>query len=269
MTLWTFRIAQEIREASVDGKRDRLPTAYQLSLLIGLELASMDRLRRLISYSHKSVTRIPPVLKQSAWILSLGSLLSIAVLLGDTILHYTAATIPLDQIEVSSRMSEFGRGLSQTCLEMNRMNNLGLPCSLNVELSLKDPLEYLKCSNEISFLKQNTSKISEIRILSKKSPARGDVATLLPQTQTLSPYVDYRASTVGVATNCTLISEKCNFKVGGPDDSYSYFNCSPNFWGILGKRPIMSELDGVSPDPNVSALAFKPAPNIQYGDIST
>ena len=266
MTLWSFKIAQEIRNASVDGKRNDLPTAYQLSLLVGLELASNDRLRRFLSYSHKSQTRIPPVLRRTALILTLGTLLSVLVLIGDTILHYTTSTIPFDQISVSKHRSEFGRGLSQQCLELNRIENGGLPCSLNNQLAFENFTAYTVYENEISFLQLNTSTQSEIRILPKQLPARGDVATLLPQTTTLSPYVDYRGSTIGVATQCKLISEKCNFKVGGPSDFYSYFNCSANFWGVLGKAPLISELNTKAQDPNVSPLAFKPAPNIQYAN---
>src|SRR5271156_2809082 len=125
MTLWSFKIAQEIRNASVDGKRNNLPTAYQLSLLVGIELASSDRLRRLVSYSHKSQTRIPPVLRKAALMLTLGTLLSVVVLIGDTVLHYTTTTIPFDKISVSTHRSEFGRGLSQQCLELNRIDNGG------------------------------------------------------------------------------------------------------------------------------------------------
>jgi hypothetical protein len=266
MSLWSFKIAQEIRIASVDGKRNDLPTAYQLSLLVGLELASNDRLRRFLAYSHKSQTQIPPILRQTALILTLGTLLSVAVLIGDTVLHYTTATVPLDQISVSEHRSEFGRGLSQQCLELNRTENGGLPCSLNNALAFKNFTAYAAGENEISFLRLNTSMQSEIRILPKQLPARGDVATLLPQTRTLSPYTDYRSSTIGVATQCKLISEKCHFKVGGPEDFYSYFNCSPQFWGVLGKAPLLSELNTVTKDPNVSPLASKPALNVQYAN---
>jgi hypothetical protein len=266
MTLWSFKIAQEIRNASVDGKRYDLPTAYQLSLLVGLELASSDRLRRLVSYSHKSQTRIPPVLRQAALMLTLGNLFSVAVLIGDTALHYTTSTVPFDRISVSKHRSEFGRGLSQQCLELNRTENGGLPCSINNQLARENFTAYTVSTNEIEFLRMNTSTQSEIRILPKQLPARGDVAAILPQTRTLSPYIDYRGSTIGVATQCKLISEKCNFKVGGPSDYYSYFNCSANFWGILGKAPLISELNTKTQDPNVSPLAFKPAPNVQYAN---
>src|ERR1700733_7444074 len=242
MTLWSFKIAQEIRNASVDGKRNDLPTAYQLSLLVGLDLASSDRLRRFLSYSHKSQTRIPPVLRRTALILTLGTLLSVLVLIGDTILHYTTSTIPFDQISISKHRSECGRGLSQQCLELNRMENGGLPCSLNNQFALENFTAYMVCENEISFLRLNTSTQSEIRILPQQLPARGDVATLLPQTTTLSPYIDYRGSTIGVATQCKLISEKCDFKVGGPSDFYGFLNCSANFGGVPGKPPFIRSL---------------------------
>ena len=266
MTLWSFKIAQKIRNASVDGKRYDLPTAYQLSLLIGLELASSDRLCRFLSYSHRLQTRIPPVLRQTALMLTLGTVIAVVVLIGDTTLHYTTSTIPFDQISISTNRSEFGRGLSQQCLELNRIENGGLPCSLNNQLASENFTEFIACENEISFLQLNTSTQSEIRILPQQLPARGDVATLLPQTATLSPYIDYRGSTIGVATQCNLISEKCNFKVGGPSNFYSYFNCSADFWGVLGKAPLISELNTKTQDPNVSPLAFKPAPNIQYAN---
>jgi hypothetical protein len=196
--------------------------------------------------------------------LTLGTLLSVVVLIGDTVLHYTTTTIPFDKISISTDRSEFGRGLSQQCLELNRIENGGLPCSINNQLAYENFTAYTVSENEISFLQLNTSTQSQIRILPKQQPARGDVATLLPQTKTLSPYVDYRASTIGVATQCNLISDKCHFTVGGPSDIYSFFNCSANFWGVLGKAPLISELNTKIQDPNVSPLAFKPALNIQY-----
>src|ERR1700722_6791762 len=50
MTLWTLVVARDLRTASIGRQVDHLPTPYQLSLIIGLTLASTERLWRYYVY---------------------------------------------------------------------------------------------------------------------------------------------------------------------------------------------------------------------------
>src|ERR1700753_833157 len=73
MQLWAWRTAQSMVEASHLRTEDELPTPYQLSLLIGILLASPDKMRRYLSYRFFRQPRIgaplPPACK-SLWYLS-------------------------------------------------------------------------------------------------------------------------------------------------------------------------------------------------------
>lgn len=179
-------------------------------------------------------------------------IMAILTFAADTLVHYTTTTVEYHQVEESSSVQEFGRGLSQECLSMDRDANGGLPCSVN---SLIPNNDYLRGQNEMLFLLHNSSQISEIRVATADG---GDIAFLLPKTQDLSPYIDYRASTIGITTQCKPISHLCDFGVWGPDDLYSGFFCSPKFWGVLGKTVNKTS------DPDVPPLAFSINTNLLW-----
>jgi hypothetical protein len=89
------------------------------------------------------------------------------------------------------------------------------------------------------------------------------VAILTPQSSTLSPFRDYRAETVGVHTSCAPITTQCSW-TDGPQETYSQFNCSRNWWGVLGKFPNVSDSGEAIEDEDVPPLAFKPGSALQY-----
>jgi hypothetical protein len=135
---------------------------------------------------------------------------------------------------------------------MDRDANGGLPCSVSSLISEND---YLREQNEMLFLLHNSSEISEIRVVPGDD---GDIAFPLPKTQYLSPYIDYRASTIGMTTQCKPISHLCDFGAWGPDDLYSGFFCSSKFWGVLGKT-VNKTLD-----PDVPPLAISINTNLLW-----
>ena len=268
MVLWSLRIAQSMRAASAELQYTRLPTPYQLSLVIGLTLASTERLRRYFGYLFsKSRPSIPPVVHHAAMMLTASIICAAAVFLADTALHYSTSTISFDVISSTSQpVYEYGRGLSQYCLKFDRIENQGFPCSYNI--TVDNPNSWAEV-NEIFYLEQNSSRISEIRLVSSPELAHGDLALLMPRMQNLPPDIDFRASTVGVSTQCYPITSKCDMRITNPGGlDHTRFNCSNGFFGVLGKSPNISELSGFSPDPDVPSLAFKPAPNLQYGFFS-
>src|SRR5262249_47932144 len=152
--------------------------------------------------------------------------------------HYTTSTINFDQVSISSAKSTYGRALSSECLTLNRTDNFGLPCSRNGVVARTDYEAYVAGQNEIFFLQHSTSNISEIRLVNASAESGSNssdkVALLIPQSANLSPFRDFRAQTAGVITTCTPISRLCNWTTTGNDSMYSQFNCSSNFWGVLG-----------------------------------
>jgi hypothetical protein len=266
MTLWTLPIAQSMRIASMTAQYNQLPTPYQLSLIIGMSLASYERLWRYFGYIlSKNRSTAPRVLNGAAAMLSCAVILSIAVFVTDSYLHYTTQTIAFDQITYPIQPETgFGRGLSQYCLDFDRSQNGGFPCSYDPRGI--DP-DFTAQENELFYLQHNISSTSEIRFVSSKDLPHGDLAVLVPQSRSLSPTVDFRASTIGVSSQCTAISTDCDMRYSTEANGYyTYFNCSENFWGIIGKNPNISDVYGapIAPDASVSPLAYKPAANLQY-----
>ncbi|KAJ9607577.1 hypothetical protein H2200_007655 [Cladophialophora chaetospira] len=255
MQLWTWRAAQTMVEASKMSSQDEMPTPYQLSLLIGILLGSTDRLRRYISYrcfrsQRRKAPRSSRVLLHASLMLCLCFLMATMMFSADTLVHYTTQTVQYDQVNVdtTNSLQAAGRGLSEECLSLKRANNFGYPCSIN---NLISDNEYLIEHNEMLFLYHNSSIFSEIRMVASDV---GDVALLLPKTPGLSPYVDFRASTIGITTKCKPVTPSCNFGVWGPDDLYSGFYCSPGFWGSLGQADTANT---TIPGTDFPALGFK------------
>jgi hypothetical protein len=266
MSLWMFPIARSMRVASSTTQYSRLPTPYQLSLIIGISLASYQRLWRYYEYMlSRRRSAIPPILHKTAGMLTCAVLLAIAVFVADTYLHYTTQTVDFDQIAIVTQPTNmFGRALSKYCLDFNRTENYGFPCSM----SATDPNAVAE-QNEIFRLQHNSSSASEIQFVHTDNLPHGDVALLVPQSQSFSQDVDFRASTIGVSSQCVSITTDCEMRY---DTQYSYhtlFNCSDNFWGVLGKSPNISEVDGTFyPTPYVPSLGYKPAPNLQSVGVS-
>src|SRR2546423_5459278 len=136
MVLWSLRIAQSMRAAPVRLQYTRLPTPYQLTLVIGLTLASTERLRRYFGYLFsRSRPSIPPVVHHAAMMLTVSIICAAAVFSADTALHYSTSTISFDVISSSIQpVYEYGRGLSQYCLKFDRLVNEGFPCSYNITI---------------------------------------------------------------------------------------------------------------------------------------
>ena len=215
MVLWSLRIAQSMRTASAELQYTHLPTPYQLSLVIGLTLASTERLRRYFGYLFsKSRPSIPPVVHHAALMFTASIICAAAVFLADTALHYSTSTISFDVISSTVRpVYQYGRGLSQYCLNFDRIENLGFPCSFN--LTVDNPDGWAEV-NEIFHLEHNNSRTSEIRLVSSPEFAHGDLALLMPRMQNLPPNIDFRASSVGVSTQCYPVTSECDMRITNP-----------------------------------------------------
>jgi hypothetical protein len=268
MVLWSLRVAQAMRAASVALDAGHLPTPYQLSLIIGVTLASTQRLRRYFEYVLSgSRPQIPPILHKAALILTLCILLACGVFIADTALHYYTVTVPFSKYSTNTQaMHSFGRGQSDACLNWNRTENLCFPCSVPTwpQGDQAAETQAINQQNEIFLVQQNISRKSEVRLVQDASLENADLAILLPQVQSIPVELDYRTSTVGVATQCSLITPNCNMRRTGNDNQDTQFNCSSSFYGILGLPPVLSD-SGNATDPNVPPLNWKPFQNLQYG----
>lgn len=268
MSMWSLMTAATMSRASTSSRFEKLPTPYQLSILVGLCLASTEQLRTYVQYafSRKRTIGLPPVLNKAAVAFILSILLAAAVFIADTALHYLTSTILFDRISIAAEpIQAYGYGLSQMCLDLDRIkDNSAFPCSLAAGPTFDDPNSTVHY-NEISRLQANTSTTNQIR-LTGVDGMDGDVAIIIPNPMRLSPDEDYRTTTVGIATSCSLVPPTlCEMTATGNYSSFTNFNCSDNFFGQLGKAPNISTTDGVkAEDPDLSPLAFKPSGNLQY-----
>lgn len=270
MSLDSFRTALVMFRSSSSADQANLPTPYQYSLLVGLCLASIGRLRRYFSYSGENDVVVPPILRRAARTLTLTLFLACIVFAADTAVHYSTSTIAFDQISISDSKLAYGRALSEACLTLSRLDNLGLPCSRNGITAIDDYDTYATGQNEIFFLNHDTSSTSKI-VLVDSDPNKGNnsspqVALLIPQPSILSPFRDFRAETAGVVMSCAAVTNtQCNWTDGVlGEETFSQFNCSDNFYGILGKMARIDDSGHVIEDPDVPILATKPGSVIQY-----
>jgi hypothetical protein len=263
MTLWTLPAVESMRLASLEHNYSQLPTPYQLSLVIGMTLASYERLWRYLAYLvSPSRSQIPRVVHRAAAMLMATTILALAVFGSDAALHFTTTTVPFNQItSIAIPDLQYGRGLSEICLNFDRLENQGLPCSYNL-LGTDPNTNYEQ--NEIFRLQHNISQVSELLVIEEPSLEHGDMVILAQQGTTVQSTIDYTASTIGVSTQCVPITTKCDMRTD-PDNIYhTLFNCTDEFWGILGAPPNVSQTLIKAVDANVPGLAYKPASNIQY-----
>ena len=267
MSLYALPVSRDLRNASSRRHYLKLPTPFQMSLLVGILLATAAQLRTYLWYLlfRKQRPSIPPLLHRASLMMLLSFLLAGGVFIADTILHYTTSTIEFDQIVVPAKPNQqLGRGLSEFCLTYNRTVG-GTPCSVEITTDFKDP-SYNFEQTESRRLLHNISQISEIQTASAEEVQNAEVAYLAHRQQTVTIGTDYHASTIGVSTECKLVNPStCAMTVWGPNDIYTNFSCSDMFHGTLGKTPNPTEADGFRPpDPYRSYLMYKPAANLMY-----
>jgi hypothetical protein len=262
MILWTLPVADSLRQASLEQSYAQLPTPYQLSLVIGLTLASYERLWRYLAYLFTpSRSQIPRVVHRAAGVLIMTTCLALAVFGSDAALHFTTTTVPFEQIRKTPVPTlQYGRGINALCSNFPRLQNYGLPCSYDF---LGDP-NSLEESNESFRLQRNISQINELLVVEDRSLIHGDMVVLAEQATAVNDEVDYKASTIGVSSQCYPITTQCNLKIDPDNPLHTFFNCTDEFWGILGAPPNTSQTLTKAPDANVPGLAYKPASNLEY-----
>jgi hypothetical protein len=198
------------------------------------------------------------MMRRTALILKLSILLSALIFVADQVLHYTMKTALISQATNVDEVSAFGRGLTETCLLMNRETNGWLPCSEDFSLNIT---QFQAEQNSILFLQHGTSKVSSVELINIDEIHDNFSALLIAQD--VSANTDYRASTIGVYAKCSPITSRCAMSpTGDPLEDYTRFNCSENFWGVLNKPPLQTT-NASAVDPDVPPLAFKWSRNLQ------
>jgi hypothetical protein len=270
MGLWRLCTARSLQEATIlaetQREKPRLPDIDEFRFVVGLIRASVGELFTYFVHLVKRRLAVPPVLHRAAAMLFVSLVLAAGVLVASTWLQIVMQAINFDAITTNpSPASAFGRGLSEMCLEFNRTMNEGFPCTYDLIAPETEFFPIAVAQNEIYYLQNNISSVSEIRLVTKSELSHGDLAVLIPQLETIPDDVDYRGSTIGVSTQCQPFTARCKMQAAGPGGQFTQFNCTDNFWGLLGKPSnVTTVTNSKAEDPDLPPMAFKPSQSLQY-----
>jgi len=247
-----------------------LPTPYQMSLLVGVLSASYEQLYNAFVHllSRKRRARVSPVLLYAVWIFLLSALLGLAVALTDAYLHIATQTVSMTLYsKTTTPTAELGRGVNSYCLGVDRVkDNYGFPCTYAKDSVLAANKNFQNGQPELQRIAHNFSTLTQMRLADVSGIDGGRIAFLMPSELDLPESSNYKAKTIGVATKCGLIPPKtCNITRWGDKNVYTSFNCSSQFWGVLGMQPFISVLGGTRPySPYLSFLAVNQNSNLIY-----
>jgi len=271
MGLWRLCTARGLQEATrlAETQKEgnlRLPDVVDFRFVVGLVLASVEEFFSYCVHLWKRRLVVPPVLHKAAAMLLATLVLAGGVLTASTWLQIVMQAINFEAITTSpSPIFTFGRGLSKLCLDFNRTANGGRPCTCDMIRVESDYLPIAIAQTEIYYLQQNISRESEIRIVAEPDLPHGDLVVLIPRIDTRPNNIDYRASTIGVSTQCRPMTSQCNMQTIGPSGQHTQFNCTESFWGVLGKPPnVTTVAHAKAEDPDLLPMAFKPSQSLQY-----
>jgi hypothetical protein len=262
MALLVFPIGLRLLWNSEGPVLRRLPTPGEFGHLVSLISGSLQKLF-IYYWSASNVKPRPPCLvRRTAQFLVFTYVLAAIMIVADSVLHYTSSSTPLRQAISVDVLGNLSLRLSDNCKSLNRSENNGMPCSKDYILYETDPEAFTATQSDIVVLAHNASDKVEIRFLPSISPDGPGLAAVLPKGDRIPAHLDYRASTVGAQTSCQLITERCNWSLTGPHDNYWAFNCTENFWGVLGSAPGTV----LEPKPFDGApLTYKPTDRLIFG----
>lgn len=276
MRLWRIHA---VRSAQAIHQRCQLTGAQpfdishipHLSLLISILAGNSEAL---ISYLRscprcisgklsKSRTPLTRTIHQTALALFFFILLVLGIWISDTVFHTFTETVSIQKVTASPNVSEFGHQLIDDCQHFDRSKNSCLPCTLDLKqgnLTEQDYVESQRHENEVFRLRTNVSEISQIQNLNS------ELSIIRPNSARVLNGIEYEATTVGISAECRPITGICR-----PDRlkdvlTYTMFNCSDTFHGIIGKAPVNPiNQYFTNKDPDTPPLNLKPSPYLQFG----
>ena len=271
MVIWSPCVARTLLEASEEHSEtsQSLPTPFQFSVLANMLAGRSDQTWKYASYYFQSFRRPthekgPSILRQTTFILLLSLFATFLTFIGDQFFHIWSESVVVDRYKEPENFSTFGRGLTHRCITIDRATNFGFPCTLDNSLSDQ---EYSERENEVSYIQANTSRLNQIQFLTAADLPRGDLAVLYPAAGIVPSNIDYRGSTLGVSTQCQLMTPICRIK--HLSILLTQFNCTDTFFGVLGKAVNVSyNLTFKAVDPDVPGLAWKVSPGLEYAFYS-
>ena len=204
-TLLAYPVARSFQQDSATSSTDRLPTPYQLNLIVSLLSGGPGPLWEYSQYLFwKQRPRAPRLLTVTAVGIFLFFGLGLGILLADTWLHVTTSTIPYGIVE-SARLSEtqLGRGMSAECFPVKVDTRIYDPCISGGQLYGQSS-RFLRNPGEAYRTLANLSALNSVRTSTIDGKA---IAHIVDQSSSFD--LDYEAPSIGVQTECSPITTLC------------------------------------------------------------
>lgn len=229
MLLLSFPIASGLLKGSDANDARRLPTPYQLSMLIGLMGGGVVWLWHYVTYAFgwfgwkSAQAKTIPLVKFGAIARVLTFVFAILILAADTWLHIATKAVLFEQVQPrTTAANEYGRGIYQYCVErqIDRNSTDDSPC--NVSYAATNT--FLIGADEAYRTLGNISSDNRAR----QTTRDGKTYVYLGEA-TIPSDVDFTASTVAAMTQCRPVSRECNLTaVSGAS---TLFRCSGSYGG--------------------------------------
>ena len=228
MSLASFPIARRFNKDSRSGSRD-LPTPFQFSMLLESltgTIGAFFTLGRYHLWPHKA--SFAPLVRVAFLVLFLASLTGYAITGVDTWLHLVIETVNVDVGSNQTPSATYGRGMADVSC-VNDAQNFDLVdtrTSGDCGVARLSGGYYLTQSSEAYKTLGNLSDINTVRTVQVNDDT---IAYLGPAT--IPHNLDFQATTLGIGTQCTPITQNCN--PGLETASETPFRCSEGFYGDL------------------------------------
>ncbi|KAF8847558.1 hypothetical protein BDZ45DRAFT_733530 [Acephala macrosclerotiorum] len=238
MTLSLFPISKKLFKLSLSDNPRRLPTPNQFAILLGLSEGRILALWNYIRYTfRRNRAGQSTGLTLTACIYIVAIVISTLIVIDDTVLHITTKAVSIyETTVVSSPNDTFGKGMNAACANWTAQRTFDFndnevpyayPCTTWSAVTGAG----LVYPNEVFRTISNLSSENQVLQVSSGNSSTGDLFLLGPAASQRSANSDYRATTVGVSTNCQAISTLCNLHSSA--GASTSFNCSSAWAGEL------------------------------------
>ena len=237
MILFSYPLAHSFSKNSDRATASKLPSPYQLELIIEAIDARLKSLWNMLLYICSSkrtrIAVIPDLWRSMGMLMSLG-ILAVLTSLADVWLHVATTSVQYEQIRPDVTVPDFapGRGLSASCLNRtaNRDSGSGMSATGCVVQSagsgggggLENQTEFIRTAG-------NESLTSRIYLSNQGHAVIGPAPNSMPAD------VDFSASSFGSRTLCRMATKECGthfIKPGAEVSRDISYNCNTTMAGF-------------------------------------
>ncbi|PYI10965.1 hypothetical protein BO78DRAFT_333913 [Aspergillus sclerotiicarbonarius CBS 121057] len=237
ITLASFPIARRYLQDIQQGRFEKLPTPYQLGLMMkffdgGTLGATWSWIVYVVSWGKKRQPQTRP-LTSAASVALLATLLGALVSVADTWLHLTTKTVSFERASiVNNEVAEYSFGLTPQCLKGN--NSVAAQEETLCSVSMATTGQFLANATVSLGVLNNISDFAtvydyDVDYALGHNYNHSTFSYLgLPEETTVNR--DWEATTYGAHTQCKMLSKQCNLTA---ETTTLRYNCSDAFAGFI------------------------------------